>query len=350
MDAFFARNRLSAYLDGELTAAEARDVEAALARDPELREELDAIRGAIEMLRDGGIVEPPPGFADRLSARLEHEAMPVGWRRWARQIRPEGAMLAAAALLVVIYVGNHDSLPDLELPEEGVVAARTFDKGNGADATAAADAAGSGAPGGADEEVAPVEASAATPREYGNDAPAAPSASADGVLGNEAAKAAPPPAARTESMVKKSMPSPVTRGKVQSAAEVEPWKAAWEQEISQDNTAPQAKSDSSTTVQWSSPPPFRYRVTASSEMAMKQLAAIAAELGGTLQDSRGRPLAAYQLDAGEARSIRVSVPAHNASRLAERLREIGAVETIKEPGNLLADPNTAVGVQIELRN
>lgn len=348
MDAFFARNRLSAYLDGELTAAEARDVESALARDPELRVELEAMRGAIEMLRDGGIVEPPPGFADRLAVRLEQEAMPVGWRRWARQIRPEGAMLAAAALLVVIYVGNHESLPDLELPDEGVVAARTFDKGNGAEEAAPTGEAGTGAPGGAEAEVATVEPSAATPREYGGGTPGAPSASADGVLGNESSKPA-KPAARTESMAKKEMKQAVTRGKG-APLEVEPWKASWENDVVQDNTALPEQTDNTATVQWSSPPPFRYQVTASSEMAMKQLAAIAAELGGSLQDSRGRPLAAYQLDEGEARSIRVSVPAHNASRLAERLRELGVVETIKEPGNLLADPNAAVGVQVELRN
>ena len=335
MDAFFARNRLSAYLDGELTVAEARDVESALARDPELRAELEALREAIELLREQGIVEPPAGFAQRLSARLDDEAMPVGWRRWTRQMRPEGAMLAAAALLVVLYVGNHDALPDLELPEEGgVVAARTFDKGSEDAQTAAPE-----------PEPEPSTVVSGNGKE------------ADGVLGNEPQRAptvAPKPAAAAS-------PGKVVTRSPKSALDVEPWQASWEKEGSQPNSPPSGATqfddntgvsgaDNTATVQWSSPPPFRYRVTASSDMAMKQLASIATELGGSLQDSRGRPLAAYQLDDGEARSIRVSVPAHNAARLAERLRELGIVETIKEPGNLLADPNTDVGVQVELRN
>ncbi len=346
MDAFFARNRLSAYLDGELTAGEARDVEAALAADPALRAELDELRAAVDALRDGGIVEPPPGFADRLAARLEREPMPVGWRRWVRQIRPEGAMLAAAALLVVLYVGNHESLPDLALPDDGVVAARAFDKGE-------APAAEVEAPGGDGGEQAGNEVAAA-PAQTPKDAPepltgplsTAGGTSADGVLGNEAIKPV-APAGKTRAMAEKFAAPAKTRGKKETL-EVEPWKASWEQGEEIENTAAPGDTSKSTTVQWTSPPPFRYRVTASSDMAMKQLAAIANELGGSLQDSRGRPLAAYQLDEGESRSIRVSVPAHNASRLAERLREIGSVQTVKEPGNLLADPNADVGVQIEL--
>jgi anti-sigma factor RsiW len=345
MDAFFARNRLSAYLDGELTAAEARDVEAALARDPQLRTELDAMRAAVDMLRDGGIVEPPAGFAKRLAERLESEPMPVGWRRWVRQVRPEGVMLAAAALLVVIYVGNRDALPDLELPGDDVVAARTFDKGGGAeDAPTAKDdvappagEAEASSPGADDKPAAPAAAAPRAPSSYGVEN--------DGILGNEPKLAAPSKA------TKSAPPAPATRGK-SSGMEVEQWQAAWEREAYDNTAAPeqQAQTGNTATVQWTSPPPFRYRVTASNDMAMKQLAGIAAELGGTLQDSRGRPLAAYQLDDGEARAVRVSVPAHNAARLAERLREIGMVDTINEPGNLLADPNSDVGVSIELQN
>jgi negative regulator of sigma E activity len=346
MDAFFARNRLSAYLDGELTAGEAREVEAALAADPALRAELDELRAAVDALRDGGIVEPPPGFADRLAARLEREPMPVGWRRWIRQIRPEGAMLAAAALLVVLYVGNHDSLPDLALPDDGVVAARAFDKGEEQAAQAKDEQVAGAEAAQSDVAAAPAQGLEEPPETLSKALSTAGGTSADGVLGNEAARPV-APAGKTQAMAEKPAYPSKTRGK-KEALEVEPWKASWEQGEEIENTAAPGNTSQSTTVQWTSPPPFRYRVTASSDMAMKQLAAIANELGGSLQDSRGRPLAAYQLDEGESRSIRVSVPAHNASRLAERLREIGSVQTVKEPGNLLADPNADVGVQIEL--
>ena len=103
-------------------------------------------------------------------------------------------------------------------------------------------------------------------------------------------------------------------------------------------------------MRWTSPPPFSYKVTASDDMALKKLAAIAKELGGELQDARGRPLAGYQLDEGENTAVRVAVPAHNAGVLAARLRELGAVVTVKEDGNLLADPNADIPVSVTIQN
>ncbi len=324
MDAFFARNRLSAYLDGELSAAEAREVEAALAHDPALRSELEDLREAIELLHDGGLVEPPAGFADRLASRLDAEPMPVGWRRWVRNIRPETLMLAAAALLVVVYVGNHKSLPDLDVPPDApIVAGKAFDKAEDppADEASAPPAAGT-----------PTAPEAQAPPSYGT--------RTDGVLGNE-------PSSRQKSTPKQSTKA--------SALPVEAWQPEWEKEPAAEaetNTAigagNTANSSDSTQVRWTSPPPFRYRVVASNDLALKKLAAIAKELGGELQDSLGRPLAAFQLENGQSPKVRVAVPAHNAAALAVRLRELGEVQTIQETGNLLADPNSDVPVQVEI--
>ena len=50
-----------------------------------------------------------------------------------------------------------------------------------------------------------------------------------------------------------------------------------------------------------------------------------------------------------ARAVRVAVPAYNAATLAVRLRELGEVETLREEGNLLAEPNADVPVQIEIQ-
>lgn len=331
MDAFFARNRLSAYLDGELSAAEAREVEAALAHDPALRRELDELRHAVEMLHDSGLVDPPAGFADRLAARLESEPMPVGWRRWVRQIRPETLMLAAAALLVVVYVGNHKSLPDLDVPPDApIVAGKAFDKAeepatDNAVATRSAENAPSAA-------VPPVADGAQAPPSYGT--------AADGVLGNEP--------------VAKQKMAPKQAGNPRDVP-VDQWQPDWEKEPeaqAEPNTAigagNTANSADSTQVRWTSPPPFRYRVAATNDLALKKLAAIAKELGGELQDSKGRPLAAFQLESGQSPKVRVAVPAHNAAALAARLREIGEVTTVQETGNLLADPNSDVPVQVEI--
>ncbi len=331
MDAFFARNRLSAYLDGELTAAEAREVEAALARDPALRNELEALRAAVDLLRNEGLVEPPPGFADRLAARLEREPMPVGWRRWVREVRPEAVMLAAAAFLVVVYVGNKDKFPELTPPEGApVVAAKAFDKGDG---TPTQDAAV--------EPPAPDLAAAAPAPNAPEAAAPATSAMADGVLGNEAAK--PKAASKTQSLAER-LPSPKSAPTPQGS--VEPWRASWEQEA--DDVANTAAPAASNTAQFYSPPPFRYRIAVHNDMALKELGRIAKELGGELQDARGKPLAAFQLDQGTTESVRVSVPAHNQARLAERLRELGVVERLKEQELLLTDPNVDVPMAVEL--
>lgn len=309
MDAFFARNRLSAYLDGELGSAEAREVETALARDPDLRAELASMREATELLRTSGLVAPPADFAERLAARLVSEPMPVGWRRWVRQMRPENLMLAAAALLVVVYVGNHKSLPGLDVPPEAsVVAGKAFDNG----------------PTGTKPDSAP---------------PAAPahSTAADGILGNESMKR---PSATKAKPVSQVPPSTKSS---ESTLSVEAWQPDWEKEPASPSEAGASQ------VEWTSPPPFRYRVTASNDLALKKLATIAKDLGGELQDSRGRPFAAFQLETGEARTVRVAVPAYNAANLAVRLRELGEVETLREGGILLAEPNADVPVQIEIQ-
>ena len=330
MDAFFARNRLSAYLDGELPAAEARDVEQALQRDPNLRRELEELREAVELLQDQGVVEPPAGFADRLSARLAAEPMPVGWRRWARSIRPEALLLAAAAILVVGYVGNHKSLPDLQ-PTEGVTAGQAFESPAGAPA---------------EDPAAPSAAEGTKP----TTAPSAAVPTANGVLGDEAPYGAPP--------AKKAKPSIGSKEPV----EIEPWQAAWEKDpeygepkqsvapskSASANTVASNTGTGNTEIRWTSPPPFRYRVVAKDDMALKKLAEIARELGGELQDARGRKLGGFQLDQGDENAVRVAVPAHNASTLAARLRELGTVETIQETGSVLADPNADIPVAVTI--
>ncbi|CAN5821801.1 hypothetical protein BH23ACT8_BH23ACT8_03480 [soil metagenome] len=62
--------RCSAYLEGELTAAEAIAFEARLADEPTLGGTLERTRAALESLAGVGAAEPAPGYGDRLRARL----------------------------------------------------------------------------------------------------------------------------------------------------------------------------------------------------------------------------------------------------------------------------------------
>ncbi len=328
MDTFFARNRLSAYLDGELSAAEAREVEAAISRDAGLRAELEQMRSAIELLRAEGLVSAPVGFAARVRERVDEEPMRVGWRLWVTQIRPEAVMLAAAALLVVVYVGHRREHPPAAIPgTEAVATGGAFGGDEG------------GVEGNLSTEPA-AEVQAAAPPVEAEDAIASGSTlSNDGVLGNEL-----PAKAQAEPPKSQSLAERLPKPKAASAGEtVEPWQPEWEKE-----TVEQAPETMPGEINFYAPAPFRYRVTARDGRALKTLAAIAAELGGELQDSRGRPVAAWSLEEGDSRSVRVAVPAYNAAALAARLREVGEVETIVQKDTLLADPNADVPVQVEL--
>ena len=60
---------LSAHLDGELTDAEAAEVDAALVADPVLAADLDHLRRIRHMLRDASIT-PPEGSIERIVAAI----------------------------------------------------------------------------------------------------------------------------------------------------------------------------------------------------------------------------------------------------------------------------------------
>lgn len=116
MDAFFAKNRLSAYLDGSLPEGEAVEVEAALAADPALRAEYEGMRRALKLLREVGPVSAPPDLHARIMARVAVDPVVIGpavwWRRALSRLPMEGIALAAAALVVVIAIQWPPGAPD----------------------------------------------------------------------------------------------------------------------------------------------------------------------------------------------------------------------------------------------
>ena len=89
MDSFFARNRLSAYLDRSLPKAEAEAVSEAIARDISLSADLQAVQQALTLLHDYGRQPAPNGFHARCLAAISDQPVPgsqVAWlqRRLAR--------------------------------------------------------------------------------------------------------------------------------------------------------------------------------------------------------------------------------------------------------------------------
>lgn len=320
MDPFFARNRLSAYLDGELPSGEAREVEDALTQSADLRAELDALRGAIALLRDGGRVPAPRDFVHKLEVRIAKEPLRVGWRRHLHGFRIEVGMLAAAAAVVLVFAAQK---PDTVPPEGGT---------NGlAEASA-------GAPGAGPAVLSPaVDAASVAGLDKAPPAPPAEHAPA------------PAPTLAERSVAMKAAAEKKSSGKQQSFAltkrsgekgfyEKEPFVPAWEQGAEPLEPPP--------TVQ--SVVPFKFRLKAHGEMGLRDLASFAASLGGKLTDARGRELAPYPMDSGERRTVKLLLPSGNAGDVAARLYEYGDIEVINLPTTTLYANGATVPVEIEV--
>jgi len=372
MDEFFVRNRLSAYIDGELPAAEAREVETALTHNAALRAEYEGLRAAVQLLREHGPMSAPAGFDIRLSERLAREPMPVGWRVWARKVRPELVLLGAVAAAAILYVGAPSNSPDAPVaavvaPAE-VAAAKGPAEGGG-DATGdAPDVAVEGGFGGG---------------------------KADGVLGDEGFAAArrdaeqklaagPPPGA----VVGPGSPGGLTAGTPgggssgggatsyngtrlgpASSVQRDPYMAPYESDAdvtiagskvyvkpggAADGKAAPAPASAPLAATVSlgatvySPPPYRYRVRSGNETMLKDLYAVAASLGGHLADADGRAVAIHMLESGEVKTVRVVVPSGKVDELTARMRALGDLETMAAGHDTLYAPGADVPVEVEL--
>ena len=98
-----ANDQLSAYLDGELDEADVSAVEAALANDPGLRDELAKLDRVAQLLRAHGPVRAPAGFKEAVLAKVAELPQPqaVPWWRRPFGVPIEGVVLALAAATVL---------------------------------------------------------------------------------------------------------------------------------------------------------------------------------------------------------------------------------------------------------
>jgi len=130
MREFFASNRLSAYIDGELSSPEMAEMDRALRENPQLRQEYERLLATVEFVRSVGPVEAPPDFHSAVLARTASEAVPGGW--WRRVhgffsgIPMETVAVAMAAVLVTIVIGQRMDHPVL-VPESSVEPSATED-------------------------------------------------------------------------------------------------------------------------------------------------------------------------------------------------------------------------------
>jgi anti-sigma factor RsiW len=106
-------DRVSAYLDGELDAAERADVDGYLAESPEWRAERDAVAYARDALRTLPVHEAPHGFWEGvLSPELTH----ARGRRRSRLPRVIAGATAAVAVAAVVIASLVIPSPDRVRP------------------------------------------------------------------------------------------------------------------------------------------------------------------------------------------------------------------------------------------
>ncbi len=123
MREFFASNRLSAYIDGELSSPEMAEMDRALRENPQLRQEYERLLATVEFVRSVGPVEAPADFHSQVLARTSNEPVPGGWWRRVRSffagIPMETVAVAMAAVLVTIVIGQRMEQP-ASTPESSV--------------------------------------------------------------------------------------------------------------------------------------------------------------------------------------------------------------------------------------
>jgi anti-sigma factor RsiW len=112
---------LSAWIDRELSAARASELEAHVAGCAACRARVAAMRGADDALRAIPLREMPPGALAEVLRRANAPSAPaarVRWLRWAGAAAGAGAAAAAVAL----YLASRADPLDAASPEELAVA------------------------------------------------------------------------------------------------------------------------------------------------------------------------------------------------------------------------------------
>lgn len=283
MDPFFARNRLSAYIDGALSDAEAADLADAIEADPALRAEYQAMKQAVDLLRTQGPTRAPAGFHARVVEAVREEPGPAGVvvqlrRLWNRVPLEAVALAAAAAVVVFVIQGRPDSESVDQEPDSIAEIARS-ERGEEAPAPLRKDNAGTPPP----ATTAPAAAPPAKDEGAGAVAPQAPEQAV--------------PAARAQSEKKTQA--------------LEPYVAPYEQ-----TGAASADGGLATS--------FGYRIQVDSAEVLFNLSSIAEQSGGQVRDSAGRPLEPRMLtQQDDYEQALLAVPRANAEAVRGHLEAMG---------------------------
>ena len=120
------QGELTAYIDGELSAQDRREVEAQLARDPTLKALEMKLRQTVTLMQTLSAPAPSPALKASVLATLDQGATPLkpSWFSLPKLV-PVMA-LAAAALLLVVLRGT-DEVPPSIVEEDQVLLAQNME-------------------------------------------------------------------------------------------------------------------------------------------------------------------------------------------------------------------------------
>ena len=320
----FEDERLTAYLDGELSDAELTQLEAELDQSPSLREELDTLRSVQTFMGEQLPLSAPPDLLDDILALVaEEKVVPLAWYRRPFGIPLEGIAVAAAAMLV-IYV----ALPSRSVQSEPTEIA----SGRAAPMKAEGKVTRTSAPTKADDDgVAVVDRA---------EKPATDTRADEKVLWEQKAKEKGQKARSKDQRAKGigdfSLPTNKETG-TEAAPKLAP-------STDKPTANPASKGADSTLF---TQVPYSYSISTTDPAVLAQLAALAARYRGELKGSGETPLEITELSGTDAATVMVKIPSHALRDFGRSLSALGVVQATADNSMFAGDP-VEVRVNVQL--
>jgi negative regulator of sigma E activity len=330
LHSFFAINRLSAYIDGELPDSEAAEVERAIAADPSVRNEYETMLSTVELLRTRGPVQAPPSLHSLILARVADEPDPVvGF--WARLLAPFHAIPMEAvgvvfAVVAVVVLINQEPGVDSPPADPAPLSVEAFE----------------GKPDTESVVTQPPPKLASRP-----DQPAPPSPEAGLPAKPMGASAARSTRGGSEDVTQKNDKSNSKRSAGKQAPQqqqkIAPPKQAyspeWEQQ-GEDHSTGFAEPETLYNQ------PYYYRLDPTDQHGLTNLQRLASKFGGSLKYVDGRAFQPHVLQDGDLMELRADIPSDQVAGFASALKQLGMVVPMQSDGARLHAGMTQVRVQV----
>ncbi len=353
MDEFFARNRLSAYIDGELSDAEMAEVARAIEEQPELREAYLELKAAVDLLRQHGPVQAPPDFHRGVMRRVEGLSRGRSWLE--RLLGPVGrypvqglgVAVVAAAVLLLVFRGPLMHDPTLEgMEASGPETPGEVDREAAVPGPTEGDATEKSRGDDGGEPSEPAQEKPATEMQEKGSAKA--EQSTKGVENTEIGTRGTGSSYKGSTSKSGAMPIEELLEKEQGTY-IPDWDkesaptAVIEPDATTQEPAPEAGAGSLATS------PFAYRLTPSEPDALRKLVAMAEKLGGGAYSASGDPHEPYILTVERNyEKVVLQIPASRLESVEPYLRSMGGVVTVHADQDRLYAAD-AVHVTVEVQ-